>query len=108
MRVYIAGPIAGIQDGNRAAFADRAEMLRAVGHVPVNPWDISPDHTEPGPCLGRPLDNPEEQHRYGCCLREDIKVLMYCDAFTTLPGWARSVGAQTEVHVARSIGLREI
>lgn len=103
-RIYIAGPIAGIEDGNRAAFAERAERLKLCLFEPVNPWDIPPDHSTSVPCVGRRVDH-SEIHRYGCFLREDIKVLMTCDGFTLLPGWQDSIGASTEEHVARSLGL---
>lgn len=106
MRVYIAGPMAGIFDGNRQAFKERAEKLRLAGHEPVNPWDIFPeDHT--GPCIGGTASN-ETGHQYGCNLRADIAVMMFCDAVTFLPGWQNSKGASTEEHVARSIGLMEV
>lgn len=105
-RVYIAGPIAGYHDENREAFSDRAKVLRSLGHEPVNPWDIAPDHAE-GSCCGRPVPH-EPVHRYGCLLREDLRVMMYCDAITLLPGWEESIGASTEEHVARSLGLEVV
>jgi uncharacterized protein DUF4406 len=46
-----------------------------------------------------------DEHRYGCFLREDLMVLLFCDGFTLLPGWEESVGASTEEHVARALGL---
>jgi len=103
VRVYIAGPMAGIPGGNKEAFAARAEELRQAGHEPVNPWDIDPEQHE-GPCLGG-IPTNENDHLYGCNLRADIMQLMFCDAITLLPGWENSKGASTEEHVARSIGL---
>lgn len=106
MRVYIAGPINGRPDGNRAAFKDAADRLRSQGFEPVNPWDIPGDHE--GPCIGGPVDHSENDHQYGCYLRADIEVLMYCDAICFLDGWEESKGASTEAHVARSIGLKVV
>lgn len=105
MRVYIAGPINGYHDGNREAFLRRARELTAAGYEPVNPHDIPADH--PGsPCVGPPLaDRPDDPHHYGCYLRADIAVLLTCDGISLLPFWGSSVGASTEEHVARSIGL---
>lgn len=104
-RIYIAGPIAGKPDGNRQAFADRANELKAAGYEPVNPWDILPgDHK--GPCIGGAVPvELEPQHHYGCLLRADIVELMFCDGINLLPGWEDSKGARTEHHVATSIGL---
>lgn len=107
MRVYVAGPIAGRANGNKEAFALKAEELKAAGYEPVNPWDI-PGGPHEGPCIGDRVaaNNLEaETHRYGCYLREDIRVLMYCDAITFLDEWELSRGARTEHHVAMSIGL---
>lgn len=103
MRVYIAGPIAGKPDGNRPAFEKRARELKALDHVPVNPWDVSPVGHQ-GDCIGDRVEG-EDYHRYGCLLRADIEALMYCDAISMLPGWRESRGASTEEHVARSLGL---
>lgn len=105
MRVYIAGPIKGQIDGNRAAFAKAAKMLSAVGYTPVNPWDISADH-DTGECIGPEVDHGDNSHRYGCFLRADIMALMFCDAITMLPGWQNSTGARTEYQVAMALGLK--
>jgi len=103
MKIYIAGPIAGKENGNREAFAERAKELEALGHEPVNPWDIPPDH-DTGACIGGKVYHDSE-HEYGCFLRNDIVVLMWCDAITFLDGWEDSTGASTEAHVARSLGI---
>jgi hypothetical protein len=109
MRVYIAGPINGKLNGNREAFAKRATQLTVLGHDPVNPWDIPPDHPAMLPCLGEPTDHsPDSGHRYGCYLRADIAVLLNCEGISLLDGWEESTGASTEAHVARSIGLVEV
>lgn len=107
MRVYIAGPIAGRVNGNREAFATRADLLRQMSHEPVNPWDILPDHDPRVSCSGSPIYG-ELAHRYGCFLRADIKVMMDCDAITLLPGWEWSTGATAEELVARAIGLKVV
>ena len=101
MRVYIAGPIKGVPDGNRSAFAERADQLRAGGYEPLNPWDLSPDG-HPGPCIGDEIGQP---HRYGCYLRADIAEMMFCDGITMLRGWRNSKGAVTEYQVATALGL---
>lgn len=103
MKVYIAGPIAGQVNGNREAFAQRAKELEAAGHEPVNPWDIPPDHDN-GDCIGGKVYETST-HEYGCFLRNDLMVMMWCDAVSPLPGWEDSKGAATEMHVAKSIGL---
>lgn len=108
MKVYIAGPINGRPDGNRAAFALRAKELIAMGHEPLNPWDIPPDH-DAGPCCGGPVDHEDGPHQYGCYLRADIiTFLQTCDAISLLDDWEQSRGATAEEHVARAVGLQVI
>lgn len=106
MRVYIAGPIKGQPDGNRAAFKDMAARVEAQGWTPVNPWDIPGNHE--GPHIGEEVLHTENGHRYGCYLRADIMELMFCDAICFLDGWEDSKGALTEAHVAQSIGLKVV
>lgn len=102
MRVYIAGPMAGIPDYNHTAFEQRAKDLEALDHIPANPSGIKPPAHD-GPCLGDPVEGRD--HHYGCQLRAGLEMLMYCDAISLLPGWQESRGASTEEHVARSLGL---
>lgn len=106
MRVYVAGPIRGYPDGNRAKFDQAVALLKEMGHQPVNPHDIPTNHE--GPCIGGPASVEDHTHQYGCYLRDDIMVLMFCDAIALLPGWQNSKGAATEAHVAQSIGLPEV
>lgn len=103
MKVYISGPISGLPDGNRAAFAEAVALLRATGHEPVNPHDISVDHD--GPCRGPATRDPLDRHRYGCYLTADFRALLKCDAITFLAGWTRSHGSSSERTVAKLIGL---
>jgi hypothetical protein len=103
MRVYISGPIAGREDGNRAAFGAVASWLRAEGHEPVNPHEV--DHDHPGsPCFGKSTGRPDV-HRYGCYLLADIKAIRGCDAVARLWDWNLSPGARAEVAFAEAIGL---
>lgn len=108
MRVYISGPIKGRPDGNREAFAKAAELIRALGQEPVNPHDISEAHSDDVSCVGGSTGREDDLHRYGCYLRADIRVLVDCDAYMTLPEWQQSVGASAEVTVAQAIGLPRI
>lgn len=103
MKVYIAGPIAGKENGNREMFAKAAELLQSRGHETINPHDIPANHD--GPCIGGPASVEDHTHQYGCYLRDDLMVMMFCDGVAALPGWELSTGASTEVHVAQSLGI---
>lgn len=100
MRVYMSGPISGLdREVARKLFTDAAVELAARGHEPVDPFDIPND---PG------CDCPPEvaNHLWACCLRKDIRVLVDCDAILMLPGWPASPGARLELMVASSVGLK--
>lgn len=89
MRVYISGPMTGIQNFNFPAFNAAASKLRAMGYEVVNPVDINGDHSVP----------------WTDCLRKDLKEMLNCDLLALLPGWQNSKGAHLEMHVAHRVGI---
>ncbi len=88
MRIYISGPMTGTQDLNRPLFQRIEDLLRAIGHDPVNPHK---------------LEHPDQE--YTKCLRRDIKALMDCDTLVFLPGSHNSRGANLEMRIAGSVGI---
>lgn len=95
MRIYISGPISGIPNLNREAFAKATDDLRAEGYEVVNPHEII---------------NHERAEREGWewsdYMREDIKALMTCDAIYMLSGWELFKGARLERYIAQELRLR--
>lgn len=89
--LYVSGAISGMPDNNRTLFNAAAAVLRAAGHLVINPIELSAD---------RPTDATWEQH-----MRADIKVLMDCHAIVMLPGWHKSRGATLELQIARGLGM---
>lgn len=106
-RVYVAGPIAGKEDANRAAFAAAAESLRGQGYDAVNPHEVEP-HAHPGECPSWgyfPGEN-DRDHTSSCCfMRTDLIALLTCDYIHLLDGWQQSKGASFEREVARVCGI---
>ncbi len=88
--VYISGPISGMKDENRTAFAKAEEHLRLMNYEPVNPHKL--DHSEAD-------DNWYRQ------MRVCIASMMKCDAIVLLPGWEESNGAQIEIKLATSLDM---
>ena len=88
-RVYVAGPMSGIEDFNRPVFNAAAAHLRANGYAVVNPAEN-----------GLPDDAPWSEH-----MRRDIADLMTCGAIFMLPGWSRSTGATLEHAIATRLGM---
>ena len=89
MRVYISGPITGIENGNFEAFAGAEASLYALGHSVVNPHALPHNH-------GKTWQD---------YMREDLRALLDCDAVFTLPGWQMSRGASIEVKLAKDLGM---
>lgn len=88
MKVYISGPMTGIEGLNFPAFHASAKALRDLGHSVVNPAEIVAGSTD-----------------WKTAMREDIKAMLDCDAVALLHGWERSSGAHIELHVAHRLGL---
>ena len=90
-RVYISGPITGVPDLNRPAFASAARILEERGFETVNPHDN-----------GLQPDAPWSEH-----MRADIRALTTCDRLVYLPGSDASRGAAVERYVAAALGIPE-
>ncbi len=88
MRVYIAGPVTGIEDDNKGAFTWAAWKLVEMGHEPIVPHDYV------GP------DTP-----WSDAMRICIGQLAWCDAIMLLEGWQKSKGARLEATIAKQLGM---
>ena len=89
MKVYVAGPVTGREDGNEKAFRECADALRNLGHEPLVPHDVVPDGS-----------TWEE------AMRSCVVWLVSCDAVCLLDGWYMSRGASLEYYVATACGLK--
>jgi len=89
MKVYISGPMTGIENFNRPAFFTAADELRAAGHEPLNPAEID-------------LGTDADWHEY---IRLDIRALTHADAIYLLDGWENSRGATLEKQLADAMQI---
>ena len=89
--IYISGPITGIPEGNRPAFAAMAARLRADGHTVINPHELI-----------REVFRPLTWEDY---MRDDLTALLTCTHLVLLPGWESSRGARLEKYVAEHLGM---
>lgn len=89
MKIYLAGPMTGIQDHNFPVFHAEAKRLRALGYEVVNPAELVTDQTKP----------------WVDCMRIDIPQLLKCDTVAVLPGWTASKGARLEHRIALELGM---
>lgn len=86
MKIYISGPVTGIEDNNRKAFHEAVFLWECQGWNAINPLETEPE-------------NPT----WELCLRKDIALLLGCDAIAMLPGWMDSRGARLEHFIARQL-----
>jgi len=100
-RWYISGPMSGLPDHNRAAFAECAHWLRQAGHEHV----ISPHEIAVVGCCF-PADPADGKHDWDAHMREDIAALMTCDHIVLLPGWPASRGSRLELTIAMELGFK--
>lgn len=88
MKIYIAGPMSGLPDFNRAAFNEAAYIKACYGHVVLNPAVL------PGGL---------EQREYMdiCCA-----MVRSADTIFMLNGWENSPGARAEHALAEKLELQ--
>lgn len=108
MRLYIIGPVTGIEDDNRPAFEDARTELRDAGYYVNIPHDFVPAGTSWEAAMRRSI-------RFLVATREgfveqDGKLVRVKDApcydgVAMLEGWDSSQGAMVERIVAESCGI---
>ncbi|EDV3352888.1 DUF4406 domain-containing protein [Salmonella enterica subsp. enterica serovar Gaminara] len=86
--IYIAGPMSGLEDFNRTAFAIAARNLDAKGYTVLNPA-ILPDGLT-----------------YGQYIKISKAMLECADTIYLLEGWQDSAGATNEHALAKKLGLK--
>lgn len=84
--IYIAGPMKGVENANRPAFAEAAERLRSLGYVVLNPAVL-------------PVGMPLERYMPIC-----LAMVQAADIICMLDGWGRSRGANIELDFAKYQG----
>lgn len=88
-RIYVAGPMTGIEDFNYPVFNAMADRLRAQGYEVENPAD----------------HGIVEGAQWADYMAYDLTRLGLCGVIALLPGWERSEGAKLEVQIAHCLGM---
>jgi nucleoside 2-deoxyribosyltransferase len=103
LRVYVAGPMAGLPEHNFPAFHAEAARLRALGYEVLSPAEKAGEQAAVAASThGLAF---RETQTYKDFLRADLRMVLDCDAISLLPGWENSRGASLELTVAEAIGL---
>ncbi len=99
-KVYISGPITGVENWQDNFLAAEKELLELSGDfVVVNPATLSKN-------LEKLFATLEKTPDYTDYMRKDIKELSYCSAICLLPGWKRSKGARMEYRIAKILNMQ--
>lgn len=107
MKLYLAGPMTGIEHYNFPAFDAAAKALRAAGHEVFNPAENDRENGFDAVALN--LQGTEIAD-HGFCLRTTLKqdlswICDHAEAIALLPSWYRSKGVKAEIALARALGI---
>lgn len=91
MKIYVAGPITGMKNLNRAKFFSVEKRLLEMGHGVVNP--------------ARLFQGVPGAHDHAAYMRVCLPALIECHAVFWLAGWHKSTGANFEAHTARALNM---
>lgn len=104
-RVYIAGPMTGIEQFNFPAFDAASEDLRDFGYDVVSPAELDSPAARAAALASKDGDvaHYAEGDSWGTLLARDVKLIADegIEAIVVLPGWEVSRGASLETFVAR-------
>lgn len=89
MKLYLSGPMTGIEDYNFPAFNAAADALRELGYDVTNPADTG----------------IVEGWTWSDYLRHDVRVLAECDGLALLDHYWTSTGARLEHKLALDLGM---
>ena len=105
MKVYIAGPMRGIERWNFDAFDQAEDEWRGAGHTPISPAAMD-RLVGNDPDAVQSMTEGSFMRLFRRAIMRDLRIIAdECDAVAVLPGWELSKGAQVEVALAVALGL---
>lgn len=90
-KIYLAGPMGGIEDWNFPAFHKWAGVLRGWGYVVLSPAETA----------GQVVHLSKTWY-----MDLDLNYVRVADEIVLLPGWRKSEGAKVELLVAQALGKK--
>ncbi len=104
-RIYLAGPMAGVEAHNFPAFDAAEKRIAAMGMEAVSPANLSRKVCAEAALDVRTLSIEEAERMMPAFMAVDLSALCTCDAIYMLPGWESSAGAKIEHALAEYLGL---
>lgn len=104
-RLYLAGPMTGIEHYNFPAFDAAAKQLRGAGHTVFNPAENDRENGFDATGL-----QGHEAAEHGFDLRTALKqdlswICEHAEGIALLPGWQESKGARADVSLGHALGI---
>jgi len=97
-RCYLSGAITGIKHADKL-FARAEEKLKLEGYEVVNPYKF-------GEYLKKQYAKENKVPAYENYMKDDIKLLLNCDAIYLLENWGTSKGARLEKKIAEVLKMQ--
>jgi hypothetical protein len=106
-KLYLAGPMSGIQDFNFPAFDAAAAQLREAGYTVFNPAENDRENGFDATGMsGDPAEAYNKGFRLRTALKQDLSwICDHADGIAVLPGWQFSKGVYAERALARALGI---
>ncbi len=110
MKLYLAGPMRGIDEENFPAFAIAAERLRALGHEVLVPTeeDIARWGTTNVEAICKKFDLTTDSIVRAALGYDLAYICEHAEGIALLKGWEKSKGATAEYYTALALGLAVI
>lgn len=104
-KVYISGPITGIQDSNKPAFEKAEQKLKSLNFEVVNPHKLFSE--EEILEVERKVNTFEwtSDQAWAHFMKRDIEALVKCEFVAVLPYWETSRGANVELAIAKAVKM---
>lgn len=99
MKIYLSGPMTGIENLNAEAFNEAEKKLKNEGHKVINPIQLATELDTEFYYESKLIPS------YKDYLLNDIHHISFCDKLVLLPGWEQSKGAKAEKAIAEAIGI---
>jgi len=103
LKIYIAGPMTGIEDFNFPLFFETEEKLKELGYETLNP--AKNDGADVKTATQNAISASLSGATWSSYMRRDLSNLCLSDAVCVLPNWKSSKGASLEVQVAEALGM---